>query len=131
MKAQNLVIVNEAPSCFDQKLVGMMMSISFERTYNSIFTKRKSPGGFFLFDIGKIISVESSISEENGTIKVDYGENGGICNVNLWLSDYASDTITISKNALNGDFLSNCLSDTAKSPICLYGRVDEQTNNNN
>ena len=97
LKAQNLVIVNEAPSCFDQKLVGMMTSISFERKYNSIFTKRKFPGGFFLFDIGKIISVESSISEESATIKVDYGENGRICDVNLWLSDYALDTITISK----------------------------------
>jgi hypothetical protein len=48
-----------------------------------------------LFDIGKIISVESSISEESATIKVDYGENGGICDINLWLSDYALDTITI------------------------------------
>jgi hypothetical protein len=51
LKTQNLVIVNEAPSCFDQNLVGMMISISFERKYNSIFTKRKFPGGFFLFDI--------------------------------------------------------------------------------
>jgi hypothetical protein len=97
LKVQNLVIVNEAPSCFDQKLVGMMISISFERKYNSIFTKKKFPEGFFLFDIGKIISVESSISKESATIKVDYGENGRICDVNLWLSDYASDTITISK----------------------------------
>jgi hypothetical protein len=38
LKAQNFVIVNEAPSCFDQKLVGMMISISFDRKYKTIFT---------------------------------------------------------------------------------------------
>jgi hypothetical protein len=54
-----------------------------------------------LFDTGKIVSVESSLSEESATIKVDYRDNGGICDVNLWLSDYASDTITISKKMLS------------------------------
>ena len=52
-----------------------------------------------MFDIGKIISVESSISEESATKNVDFGENDGICDVNLWLSDYASDTITIKKGS--------------------------------
>jgi hypothetical protein len=101
IKAENLVIVNEAPTSFDQELVGMMISISFQRKYNSIFTKKEFPGGFFLFDIGKIVSIESGVSDEcAATINVDYGKNGGICNVYLSLSDYAPDTITISKKSL-------------------------------
>jgi hypothetical protein len=53
----------------------------------------------FLFDIGKIISVESSISDESATIEVDYGENGRICKVNLLISDYVSDTEIISNKS--------------------------------
>ncbi len=52
-----------------------------------------------MFDIGKIISVESSISDENATIEVDYGENGGTCKVNLLMSDYVLDTVTISNKS--------------------------------
>lgn len=101
IKAENLVIVNEAPTSFDQELVGMMISISFQRKYNSIFTKKEFPGGFFLFDIGKIVSIESGKSDEGAaTINVDYGKNGRISNVYLSLSDYAPDTITISKKSL-------------------------------
>jgi hypothetical protein len=52
-----------------------------------------------LFDIGMIVSVESSISDESATIEVDYGEYGGICKVGLLMSDYILDTVTISKKS--------------------------------
>jgi hypothetical protein len=52
-----------------------------------------------LFDIGKIISVKSSISDESATIEVNYGEYGGICKVNLLVSDHVSDRVTISNES--------------------------------
>jgi hypothetical protein len=57
----------------------------------------KKPKGFFLFDAGKIISVESGISNKCATIEVDYNENGGICKVDIHLNDYASDKVKIPK----------------------------------
>ncbi len=69
-----MVIVDEAPSSFDDDLIGMMISISFKQNNNAIFTKEEFPGGFFLFDIGRITSVQSD-SNDGAAIKVDYGEN--------------------------------------------------------
>ncbi len=43
-----MVIVDEAPSSFDDDLIGMMISISFKRNYNAILTKKEFPGGFFV-----------------------------------------------------------------------------------
>ncbi len=57
-----------------------------------------------MFYIGKIISVESSISDESATIEVDYGEYGGICKVNLLMSDYVSIRQQFQIKSLNGDF---------------------------
>ncbi len=42
---------------------------------------------FFLFDIGRITSVQSD-SNDSATIKVDYGEKIGICKVKLFMNDY-------------------------------------------
>jgi hypothetical protein len=79
LKENKLVIVDEAPSSFDD-LIGMMISISFKQNNNAIFTKKEFPGGFFLFDIGWITSVQSD-SKDGATVKVDYGEKFGICKV--------------------------------------------------
>ncbi len=72
-KENELAIVDEAPSSFDDDLIGMMISISFKRNNNAIFTKKDFPGGFFLFDIGRITSFQS-YSNNGATIKVDYSE---------------------------------------------------------
>ncbi len=77
LKENKLVIVDEAPSSFDDDLIGMMNSISFMQNNNAIFTKKEFPGGFFLFD-----------SNDGATIKVDYGEYFGICKVKLFMNDY-------------------------------------------
>ncbi len=87
LKENESVIVDEAPSSFDDVLVGMMISISFKQDYNAIFTKKEFPGGFFLFDIGQITSVQSD-SNNGATIKVHYGENFGIYEVKLYMNDY-------------------------------------------
>ena len=87
LKENELVIVDEAPSSFDDDLIGMMISISFKRNNNAIFTKKEFPGGFFLSDIGRITSVQSD-SNNGATIKVDYGEKFGICKVKLFMNDY-------------------------------------------
>ncbi len=42
---------------------------------------------FFLFYIGQITSVQSDFND-GATIKVDYGENFGICKVKLFMNDY-------------------------------------------
>ncbi len=47
LKENELVIVDEAPSSFDDDLVGMMISISFKWNNNAISTKKEFPGGFF------------------------------------------------------------------------------------
>ena len=47
LKENKLVIVDEAPSSFDDDLIGMMISISFKQNNNAIFTKKEFPGGFF------------------------------------------------------------------------------------
>ncbi len=44
-----VIVVDEAPSSFDDDLYGMMVSISFKQNYNAIFTKKEFPGGFFCF----------------------------------------------------------------------------------
>jgi hypothetical protein len=77
LKENKLVIVDKAPSSFDDDLIGMMFSISFKWVNNAIFTRKEFPGGFFLFDIGRTTSVQSD-SNNGATIKVDYGENFGI-----------------------------------------------------
>jgi hypothetical protein len=59
---------------------------------------QKNPKRFvFLFDIGKIISVESGISNKCAAIDVDYNENGGICNGYVCLNDYFLDEVKIPK----------------------------------
>jgi hypothetical protein len=47
LKENELVIVDEAPSSFDDDLIGMMISISFKQKNNAIFTKKEFPDGFF------------------------------------------------------------------------------------
>ncbi len=63
LKENELVIVDEAPSSFDDDLIRMMISISFKRNNNTIFTKKEFSGGFFLFDIGRITSVQSDSND--------------------------------------------------------------------
>ena len=46
LKENDLVIDDEAPSSFDDDLIGMMISISFKRNNNAIFTKKEFPGSF-------------------------------------------------------------------------------------
>ncbi len=76
LKENKLVIVDEAPSSFDDDLIGMMISIYFKQNYNAIFTKKEFPSCFFLFDIGRITSVQSD-SIDDATTKVHYGEKFG------------------------------------------------------
>ncbi len=87
LKENELAIVDETPSSFDDNLIGMMISISFKQNNNAIFTKKEFPGGFFLFDIGWMTSVQSD-SNDGATIKVHYGEKFGICEVKLFMNDY-------------------------------------------
>ncbi len=87
LKEKELVIVDEAPSSFDNVIIGKMISISFKRNNNAIIIKKEFPGGFFLFHIGRITSVQSDFND-GATIKVDYGENFGICEVKLYMNDY-------------------------------------------
>ncbi len=47
LKENDLVIDDEAPSSFDDDLIGMMIRISFKQYYNAIFTKKGFPGVFF------------------------------------------------------------------------------------
>ena len=94
LKENELVIVDEAPSSFDNDLIGMMISISFKQNNNAIFTKKEFPGGFFLFDIGRITSVQSD-SNDGATIKVDYGEKFGFCEVKLLMNDYVPAQVKI------------------------------------
>jgi hypothetical protein len=96
LKMYNMRIMNAAPSSFDSQLVGRMISISFWRDYTADFTK-KNLKRFFPFNVGKIISVESGISNKCATIKVDYDENGGIYKVYICLNDYVSDEENIPK----------------------------------
>jgi hypothetical protein len=90
-------IMNAAPSSVDSQLVGRMISISFWCNYTVVFTKNRFSKGFFLFNVGKIISVESGISNKCATIEVDYNENGGICKVDICLNDYVLDKVKFSK----------------------------------
>jgi hypothetical protein len=101
----NLRIMNVAPSSLDSQLVGRMISISFQRDYTVIFTKKGFPKGFFLFNVGKIISVDSGISNKCATIDVDYDENSGICKVNICLNDYVSDKVKISNKCYQNRLL--------------------------
>ncbi len=89
-----MVIVDEAPSSFDDDLIGMMISFSFKGNNNAIFTKKEFPGGFFLFDIGRI-TFNQSDSNDGVTTKVDYGENFGICKVKLFMNVYVPAHIKI------------------------------------
>ncbi len=97
LKMYNMRIINAAPSSLDSQLVRRMISISFWRNHTAVFTKNKFSKGFFLFDIGKNIYVESGISNKCATIEVDYNENGGICKTFLCLNDYVSDEVKIPK----------------------------------
>ncbi len=94
LKENELVIVDEAPSSFADDLIGMMISISFKQNNNAIFTKKGFPGGVFLFDIGRITSVQSD-SNNGATIKVYYGENFGICELKLFMNDYVPARVKI------------------------------------
>ena len=69
----------------------------FSVQLHSSLYQKKILKRFFLFDVGKIISVESGISNKCATIEVDYNENGGICKVDICLYDYVSDKVKISK----------------------------------
>ncbi len=89
LKMYNMRIINAAPSSLDSQLIGRMISISFRHNYTAVFTK-KNPKMFFLFDIGKIISVESGTSNKCATIEVDTmkTEEFAIC-----LNDYVLDEV--------------------------------------
>ncbi len=98
-------IMNVAPSSLDSdKLVGRMIRISFKRNYTVIFTRKDFPIGFYLFNVGKIVSVEPGISNKSAIIEVDYGENDGICKVDLCLNDYVTDKVKIQIKAPSGGF---------------------------
>ncbi len=88
LEMYNMHIMNAAPSSLDSQLVGRMISISFWYNYTVVFTNKRFPKGFFLFDVGKIISVESGVSNNHATIEVDYNEKDGIRKVNICLNDY-------------------------------------------
>ena len=96
MQCKQLCIVNTCPETIDNSLIGKMISISYPREYDSIFTKKKFPRGVFMFDIGKIISVIPD-SKPDGLheLSVVYDEYDGVTDVKLQLNDYASDSITI------------------------------------
>ena len=98
MQCEQLCIVNTSPETIDNRLCGKMISISYAREYNRIFTKKKFPGGVFMFDIGRIISVIPD-SKPDGLheFSVVYEGYSGVTNVKLQLNDYASDSITIPK----------------------------------
>ncbi len=87
LKENDLVIDDEAPSSFNDDLIGMMISISFKQNNNANVTKKEFPGGFFLFDVGRITSVQSD-SNDDAAIKVHYNEKFGICKVKLFMNDY-------------------------------------------
>jgi hypothetical protein len=96
LKMYNIRIMNVAPASLDSQLVGRMKSISFWCNYTAVVTK-KNPKRFFLFDVGKIISVESGISNKCATIKVDYNENDRIFKVYICLNSYVSNKVKIPK----------------------------------
>ena len=54
LKENELVIVDEAPSSFDDDLIGMMISISFKQNNNAIFTKKEFPGIFFCLILAEL-----------------------------------------------------------------------------
>jgi hypothetical protein len=95
LKMYNLHIMKLAPSSLDSQLVERMISISFHRDCTEIFTKKGFQNGF-LFNVGKIISVESGKSNKCATIDVDYGENGVICKVDICFNDYVTDKVKTS-----------------------------------
>jgi len=99
LTSENLVIDNPLPASIDKQLCGKMISISFCRDYNKTFTKKQFPGGVYMFDIGKIISVLPSGSKHNddgdGMLKVKYVEDNSTLTVSLHLSNYASESITM------------------------------------
>jgi hypothetical protein len=99
LNENKLVIVDEAPSSFDNDLIGMMISISFKQNNNAIFIKKEFPGSFFLFDFGRITSVQSD-SNNGAIIKVDCGENFGICKVKLFMNDYVPAHIKIPQKSI-------------------------------
>jgi hypothetical protein len=70
LRMYTMHIMNAVPSSLDSQLVGGMISISFQHDYTVVFTKKRFPKGFF-FNVRKIISVESSISNKCATIEVD------------------------------------------------------------
>lgn len=86
-------ITNVAPSSIDSLMVERMISISFRRDYTRIFSKKEFPKGFFLFDVGKVTSIESCISDKCARINVDFKENGGVCTVDICLDNYATDEV--------------------------------------
>ncbi len=64
--AQLRQIMNAAPSSLDAQLVGRMISISFQRNYTVVFTKKRFPKGsfclmlewFFLWSLAYPINVQ-------------------------------------------------------------------------
>ena len=99
LTSENLVKDNPLPASIDKQLCGKMISISICRDYDKTFTKKQFPGGVYMFDIGKIISVLPSGSKHNddgdGMLKVKYVEDNSTSTVSLHLSNYASESITM------------------------------------
>ena len=75
-----------------------MISISFKWNNNAFFSKKEFPGGFSLFDIGRITSVQSD-SNNGASIKVHYGEKFWICEVKLFMNDYVPAHVKIPQNS--------------------------------
>ncbi len=97
MKENDLVIDDEAPSSFDDDLIGMMISISFKQNNNAIFTKKEFPGRFFCLILAGLHPFNQILT--SATIKVHYGENFGICEVKLFMNDYVPAHVEIPKKS--------------------------------
>ena len=77
---------------------------------------------FFLFDIGWITSIQSDFSN-SATIKVDYSENFGICEVKLFMNDYVPAHIKIPQKVLNRGYSGDSIIVGRQSlVICCWSR---------
>jgi hypothetical protein len=79
--------------------------------------QRRSFLAIFLFDIGRITSVQSD-SNDGATIKVDYGENFG-----LFMNDYMPAHDKIPQKVLNGGYSGDSTIVGCRSSVfCCWSR---------
>lgn len=95
LRFRQLCIVNTSPETIDNRLYGEMISISYARDYDRTFTKKKFPGGVFMFDIGQIKSVNTDSMDGLHELHVLFDGYSDVEKVKLRLNDYASDSVTI------------------------------------